>query len=149
MTACERCDAETATSALRCPEHLVQCLVDEERLCTEHAYVDPVTASPVCETHRSTCQVCKQGVAHGSITDGVCDTCAELSDDGVPAEIADVVPRTLDAGRTAVAFNSMYVIAREARLLRGDRIIVISRETEETVKEYRMSLMRRLMGLFR
>jgi hypothetical protein len=149
MATCERCEAETAEPALHCPDHLVQCLVDKERLCEEHAYVDSVTASPVCATHRSTCQICRQGVAQSSITREVCDTCTELSDDPVPADVADVVPRTLDTQRTAVGFNAGYVIARENRVLRGDRIVVVDRETEETVEDYRMSLIRRLSGVFR
>lgn len=127
-------------------DHIETCCVERERLCEEHARVDPVSGNPVCDDHVKKCNICRQRVATDKLENCECETCRDIEKTADSLDIQASIPdfRSIRYGE-----NNQFAVIHGKRLIGSNEIIVIDRDDHSIVERYGVGLVARLTGVWR
>ncbi|WP_092817990.1 hypothetical protein [Halopenitus malekzadehii] len=137
----------TITGDVYGDSHLATCIECGVLLSRDHAHEAPATDGYLCVEHFEQCEFCRQEYAPTSLVDGRCPACRNLSPK-TEANIDQVSDAVGLFGRSHVGKNDSYIVVRGKHRIRGDIVIVYSRDGTQVHKR-RMGIEERFGGWFK
>lgn len=130
---------------LHCESHIDQCAVGDELLCPKHSHRDPISNKYVCTEHAESCDTCKQLFVSTTLDNGICETCTDLSSNkAIETEVRSQLPDEVSFRSMKIGANDMYVVVLGKRLIRSNEVIILDRDTTETVARYSVGILTQL-----
>ncbi|PSP74404.1 hypothetical protein BRC86_06140 [Halobacteriales archaeon QS_3_64_16] len=144
----ERAEAEADSAAdpvaTFCSAHAEACRGGGEVVCGDHSQPGVIVDGPVCDDHRSPCELCKVRYAEAGFEDGRCPACRNLSTE-TPAE-PPVAAIAEDFPTTRIGTTPTHAVVQGKRRLRRDDIVVVDRQSGEELRRSKADFFSKLSG---